>query len=36
MTMKRLVLLALIETVAIALGFCFLLLGAWYVSGFLD
>jgi hypothetical protein len=36
MTTKRLVLLALIETIAIALFVCLLLLGAWYVMGFVD
>jgi hypothetical protein len=36
MTTKRLVLLALIETIAIAFFVCFLLLGAWYVMGFVD
>ena len=36
MTTKRLVLLALIETIAIALGYCLLLLAAWYVMRFLD
>ena len=36
MTTKRLVLLALIETIAIALGVCLLLLGLWYIDGFFD
>jgi hypothetical protein len=35
-TTKRLVLLALIETVAIALGVYLVLLAYWYVIGFLD
>jgi hypothetical protein len=36
MTTKRLVLLALIETIATALGVCLLLLGQWYIYGFFD
>jgi hypothetical protein len=36
MPTKKLVLLALIETVAPALGCCLLLLAFWYVSGFFD
>jgi hypothetical protein len=36
MTTKRLVLLALIEIIGIALGVCLFLLGAWYVMGFVD
>ena len=36
MNMRKLFALALVETVAIALGVCLLLLGFWYVVGFLD
>jgi hypothetical protein len=36
MITKRLVILALIETAAIALGGCLVLLTVWYVIGFLD
>lgn len=36
MITKRLVILTLIETVAIALGVCLVLLTFWYVIGFLD
>jgi hypothetical protein len=36
MSMKMLFALALVETVAIAIGVCLLLLAFWYVVGFLD
>ena len=36
MNTKKLLALALVETIAIALGVCLVLLAFWYVGGFLD
>jgi hypothetical protein len=36
MSTKKLLALALVETIAIALGVCLVLLAFWYLVGFLD
>jgi hypothetical protein len=36
MSTKKLLALALVETVAIAFGVCVMLIALWYVVGFLD